>query len=168
MPTRITIADSHRDWPLRFADLAERIRTTLGARALRLEHVGSTSVPGLAAKPIIDILLVVADAADEAEYRPPLEGAGFTFTLREPDWHEHRLFKRTDPAMHLHVFSAGCVEIDRMLAFRDRLRVDAHDCELYEATKRRLAQREWQSAYARAKTDVVREILQRALRSARA
>ena len=101
---------------------AEKIRTALGERVLGLEHAGSTSVPDLAAKPIIDIVLTVADSADEDAYVPPLEAAGYALTIREPEWHEHRALKGTGPTVNLHVFSAGCPEIERMLAFRDRLR----------------------------------------------
>ena len=91
-------------------------------RVLRLEHVGSTSIPGLAAKPIIDIVLVVADSADEAAYVPALEAAGYVLRIREPGWFEHRVLNGPDTKVNLHVFSDGCPEIGRMLAFRDRLR----------------------------------------------
>ena len=129
-----------------------------------MEHAGSTSVPGLAAKPIIDIVLVVADSADEPAYAPPLEAAGYLLKIREPDWHEHRLFKGPDTDIHLHVFSFGCPEIDRMLLFRDWLRGNAPDRDLYIQTKRALAQQEWGRGqdYADAKTAVVKEIMARA------
>jgi GrpB-like predicted nucleotidyltransferase (UPF0157 family) len=161
---RIVLADPDPAWPRLFAREAERIRTALGDRALGVEHVGSTSVPGLAAKPVIDVLLVVADAADERSYMPPLEAAGYVLHHREPDWHEHRLFNRPDSAVNLHVFSDGCVEVGRMLRFRDRLRADRADRELYLRTKRRLAEREWRrrQEYADAKGTVVEEILARA------
>jgi GrpB-like predicted nucleotidyltransferase (UPF0157 family) len=161
---RIVLADPDPAWPRLFAREAERIRTALGDRALGVEHVGSTSVPGLAAKPVIDVLLVVADAADERSYMPPLEAAGYVLHHREPDWHEHRLFNRPDSAVNLHVFSDGCVEVGRMLRFRDRLRADRADRELYLRTKRRLAEREWRRTqeYADAKGTVVEEILARA------
>ena len=87
-----------------------------------LEHTGSTSVPGLAAKPIIDITLAVPDSSDEDAYAPALEAAGYVLRIREPDWHEHRVFKGPDTNVNLHVFSDGCPEIDRMLRFRDWLR----------------------------------------------
>ncbi|EQD76402.1 protein belonging to Uncharacterized protein family UPF0157, partial [mine drainage metagenome] len=119
-PVRLVEYDPR--WPEQFAREAERIRTALGERAIRIEHVGSTSVPGLAAKPIIDILLVVANSADEPSYVPDLEAAGYVLRIREPHWHEHRLFKRPDMELGLHVFSVGSSEIQRMLAFRDRLR----------------------------------------------
>jgi GrpB-like predicted nucleotidyltransferase (UPF0157 family) len=163
MASPIVLVDPDPAWPVAYATLAERIRGALGPNAVTLEHVGSTSVPGLAAKPIIDVLLLVPDSTAEEDYVPALESAGFAFHLREPDWFEHRLLKGTDIAANLHVFSVGCEEADRMLAFRDHLRVDPVDRGLYETTKRRLAAQEWQTVqdYADAKTDVVRAILTR-------
>lgn len=160
----IRLADPDPAWPGLFAREARRIAAALGERALRIDHVGSTSVPGLAAKPIIDVLLVVADSADEETYRPALEAAGYRLRIREPDWFEHRMFTGPDTSTHLHVLPEGCTEIDRMLRFRDRLRSDAADRELYERTKRELAGRRWKylQNYADAKGAVVEEILARA------
>jgi GrpB-like predicted nucleotidyltransferase (UPF0157 family) len=162
----VVLVEYDPEWPCLYDREERRIRGALGDRALVVEHVGSTSVPGLAAKPLIDILLVVADSADEAAYVPPLEAAGYTLKVREPDWYEHRLLKGADTALNLHVFSAGCEENERMLRFRDRLRTDGADRGLYEAHKRELAQREWKYVqhYADAKTEVVAEILARASR----
>jgi GrpB-like predicted nucleotidyltransferase (UPF0157 family) len=149
-------------WPLLFEREAAIIRSALRERAVELEHVGSTSVPGLAAKPIVDIVLAIADSADERAYVPVLEAAGYVLRIREPRWHEHRVLKRPD--VNLHVFSAGCPEIERMLRFRDRLRTSTADRELYARAKRELARREWKYVqnYADAKTAVVEEILARA------
>ena len=132
-----------------------------------LEHVGSTSVPGLSAKPIIDIVLAVANSADESSYVPLLEEKGFVLRIREPDWFEHRVLKTPDIAGNLHVFSVGCEEIDRMLAFRNWLRSDDDDRRFYEETKRELAARTWKDIqnYADAKSEIVQEILARALGS---
>jgi GrpB-like predicted nucleotidyltransferase (UPF0157 family) len=105
------------EWPDRFEREAGRIRRALEEQAFRIEHVGSTSVPDLPAKPIIDILLVVADSADETEYAAALEGAGYNLHIREPGWHEHRLFKSAGDDVNLHVFSVDCPEIARMLGF---------------------------------------------------
>jgi GrpB-like predicted nucleotidyltransferase (UPF0157 family) len=140
------------------------VRGVLGDRALRIEHAGSTSVPGLAAKPVIDIVLVVADSADEEAYARALESAGYPLRIREPDWYEHQMFKGPDTEINLHVFSSGCSEIDRMLLFRDWLGNNADDRELYARTKLSLAQQEWESVqnYADAKTRVIEEILERA------
>ena len=159
------LVDYDDAWPVRFEREARRIRTALGTRALLLEHAGSTSVPGLVAKPIIDIVLAVPDSTDEDDYVPALEAEGYTLRIREPDWYEHRMLRKGDPSVNLHVFSADCPEIDRMVAFRDHLRADAADRELYERTKRDLAAREWAYVqdYADAKTAVVDEIVARAL-----
>jgi GrpB-like predicted nucleotidyltransferase (UPF0157 family) len=160
----IVLTEYDPRWELRFEREAHRIRAALGVRALLLEHAGSTAVPGLAAKPIIDIVLAVPDSSDEDTYVPALEAAGYVLRIREPDWYEHRVLKKTEPNVNLHVFTEGCVEIDRMLAFRDHLRADAADRELYERTKRDLAAREWAYVqdYADAKTEVVEEIITRA------
>lgn len=162
----IQIADYDPEWSRLFAREAERIRAALGDRVLLLEHVGSTSVPELAAKPRIDILLTVADSSDEPAYIPALEAAGYVLRIREPDWYEHRLFKGPDTALNLHVFSAGCPENDRMLLFRNWLRSNPSDRQLYENTKRELARKNWKYTqnYADAKTAVVEEILSRAQR----
>jgi GrpB-like predicted nucleotidyltransferase (UPF0157 family) len=164
MPVTIRLAAHDPDWARQYSREETRIRTALGDTAVRVEHVGSTSVPGLAAKPIIDILLLVPDSMDEPAYLPHLEDAGFSFFLREPEWHEHRLLKGTAPDVNLHVFTVGSPEAARTLLFRDRLRADPGDRALYEDTKRRLASAEWESVqdYADAKTGVVELILSRA------
>ena len=122
-------------------------------------------MPGLPAKPIIDMLLVVADSADEAAYVPSMEAAGYAVRIREPDWHEHRVFRGPDTDVNLHTFSAGSSEIERMLAFRDRLRTHDDERELYLATKRELAARHWTYVqdYADAKGEVVEGIIARAV-----
>jgi GrpB-like predicted nucleotidyltransferase (UPF0157 family) len=151
-------------WPRLFEREAARIRAALGDRVVRLEHVGSTSVPGLAAKPRIDILLVVPDSGDEPAYVPALQAASYALRIREPEWYEHRVFKGPDTDVNLHVFSPGCPEIARMVGFRDHLRRDEADRRLYERAKLDLAQRDWQYTqnYADAKTAVVEEIIARA------
>lgn len=161
----IEIAEPDPQWPALFSREADRIRSILGEQVRLLEHVGSTSVPGLPAKPIIDIVLAVADAADEAAYVPPLEAAGYVLRIREPDWYEHRMLKGPDTDINLHVFSQGDVEITRMIGFRDHLRHDPSDLRLYADAKRELAARSWRYVqnYADAKTDVVAAILERAL-----
>ena len=153
-------------WPSLFTRLAKHIQEALGDSLLLLEHVGSTSVPGLSAKPIIDMVLAVADSSDELSYVKPLEEKGYTLRIREPDWYEHRLLKPPDVQGNLHVFSDGCEEIEQMLLFRDWLRDHRDDRLLYEETKRKLAARMWKHTqnYADAKSEVVREILARARR----
>lgn len=153
------------EWPRLYEREAARIREALGEKVIRIEHTGSTAVPGLAAKPIIDITLVVRDAADEADYVPDLEAAGYVLRIREPDWHEHRLFTGPGANANVHTFSAGSPEVERMVAFRDWLRSNDEDRLLYERTKRDLARRTWQHVqhYADAKTEVVEQIIARAL-----
>ncbi|HZO70978.1 MAG TPA: GrpB family protein [Ktedonobacteraceae bacterium] len=160
----IQLVEYDPEWPRLFEREAARIRAALGERVLLLEHVGSTSVPGLAAKPRIDIVLAVADSSDEAAYVTPLEDAGYVLHIREPDWFQHRLFKGPDTAVNLHVFTQGCSEIDRMLLFRDWIRSNEADRQLYERTKKELARQNWKYTqnYADAKTSVVREIIARA------
>ena len=160
----IQLVDYDPAWPGLFEREAARIRSVLGDRVRLLEHAGSTSVPGLAAKPVIDIILAVTDSADEAGYVRAMEAAGYVLRIREPGWHEHRLFKGPDTDVNLHVFSAGCPEIERMLLFRDRLRSDAAERGRYERTKRELASREWRYVqhYADAKGEVVEAIIERA------
>lgn len=171
-PTQLTqpilIDNYDLRWPQLFEREATRIRAGLGHQALLIEHVGSTSVPGLAAKPIIDILLVVADSADEAAYVPALEALGYVLRIREPDWNEHRMLKGPDTDVNLHVFSQGCAEIERMLLFRNWLRHNADDRRLYEDTKRKLAEQPWKymQNYADAKSAVVEEIMVRAQQAA--
>jgi GrpB-like predicted nucleotidyltransferase (UPF0157 family) len=152
-------------WPTAYEGLAILIDGALGADVAALHHAGSTSVPGLAAKPVIDLILEVADSADEEAYVPALEAAGFTFAHREPDWFEHRLLKFARPKANLHIFSACCPETRRMLAFRDHLRRDTADRALYEETKRTLAARSWRIVqdYADAKSEMVAQIMSRAL-----
>jgi GrpB-like predicted nucleotidyltransferase (UPF0157 family) len=160
----IALCSYDPQWPVQYVLEAERVRAILGDRAQRIDHVGSTSVPGLAAKPIIDMLLVVADSGVESDYVPLMESAGYTLRIREPDWYEHRLFKGPLADVNLHVFSAGCPEINRMLNFRDHLRMNRVDRELYQRTKQELAARHWQyvQEYADAKTEVVEAIVARA------
>ena len=168
-PTRVdgpvVLAAPDPAWPMQAAAVMAIIRRALGRRVLRLEHAGSTSVAGLPAKPILDLVLGVADPAEEPAYVPQLEAAGFTLRIREPDWLEHRLLKGTDPAVNLHVFAAESPEITRMLAFRDRIRTHPEERDRYAQTKRELAARDWVflQDYADAKSEVVEAIIARAL-----
>jgi GrpB-like predicted nucleotidyltransferase (UPF0157 family) len=162
----ITFVEYDPAWPGLFEREATRIRSILGDRVLRLEHTGSTSVPGLAAKPVIDITMTVADVLDEPAYAADLEAAGYRLVIREhePEWYDHRVFNGPDTRVNLHVFSAGCREVDRMVGFRDWLRTHDEDRALYEATKRDLVKRDWKFVqnYADAKGDVVERIAARA------
>lgn len=160
----IRLADPDPEWAMQYAREEKRIRAALGPRAVQVEHVGSTPIPGLAAKPVIDIVLTVIDSADEAEYLPDVEAAGYVLQFREPDWYAHRFLRDRDPDVQLHVFTVGSPEVERMLLFRDRLRTRSEDRELYERTKRELAARRWDyiQDYADAKSAVIEAILSRA------
>lgn len=167
----IVVVDYDPAWPERFRGEEAKIRAALEEAAIAIEHIGSTSVPGLAAKPIVDILLVVEDSGEEASYLPALEEAGYVLRVREPDFHEHRMFRTPEKDVHLHVYSAGSPEIERYLLLRDRLRENGEERDLYVRTKRELARRDWPSMqhYAEAKTGVIEGIIARAAaaRSAR-
>ena len=162
----ITFVEYDPRWPGLFAREEARIRAILGDRVIRLEHTGSTSVPGLAAKPVIDITMTVADVLDEPAWASDLEAAGYRLTIREhePDWYDHRVLKGPDTNVNLHVFSAGCREVERMVGFRDWLRAHDDDRALYEATKRELIKQDWKFVqnYADAKGEVVEAIAARA------
>jgi len=141
-------------WPIAFEEQVARIRDALGPKALAIEHVGSTAVPGLPAKPIIDINLTVQDSSQEHEYLPALQRHGFELRHREPDWFEHRMMYHPSPATNLHIFSIGCPELDRMVLFRDHLRNNPEELRFYRKTKERLAEQHWNTIqdYADAKT----------------
>jgi len=158
---RVRLIEHDPKWPYLFEREARKIRAALGDRVLLLEHVGSTAVPGLIAKPCVDILLVVADSADEPAYSPDLESAGYFLVIREPEWYEHRVYKGTEIHLNLHVFGQGSEEAERMLRFRDHLRADDKARERYAAAKRELAERTWEQIqdYADAKDDIVGELL---------
>ncbi|MGW6023388.1 GrpB family protein [Streptomyces sp. NPDC055099] len=170
---QVTLRDHDPRWALIFEREASRIREHLSRPEHRLEHriehVGSTSVPDLPAKPVIDMLLTVPDSAADASYVPVLEALGFELVICEPDWYEHRVLRKYDldtsaATANLHVLSAGCPEAERMLLFRDRLRKHGGDRQLYADTKRSLSQRKWEYVqnYADAKSEVVAAILERA------
>lgn len=138
-PAPIVIEPYDAHWPELFEREAEKIRIVLGAVAISVEHVGSTAVPGLAAKPILDIDLIVVNSADESAYAEPLEHAGYRLVIREPNWHEHRMFRGEDPQVNLHVFSPNSPEHIRHVIFRDWLRAHDDARARYEDAKKYLA-----------------------------
>jgi GrpB-like predicted nucleotidyltransferase (UPF0157 family) len=140
-PRSLTVVPYDAAWPAAFEDVSHRVRAALGDRVLALEHIGSTSVPGLAAKSVIDADLTVADSADEAAYLPDLEAAGFVLRIREPDWEEHRLLTDGDLTINLHAFSPGAIEPQRHVLFREWLRSHRDDREDYARLKIELGQR---------------------------
>jgi GrpB-like predicted nucleotidyltransferase (UPF0157 family) len=161
---QIVLSDYDPVWPHWFESAAFRIREALGDKVLQLDHVGSTSVRGLPAKPLIDINMVVADTTDENAYVPPLEAIGYELRVREPDWYEHRMLRGSDPPVNLHVFNPDCEEVEQMLLLRDWLRAHDDDRDLYARSKRELAAKEWKYVqnYADAKSEVIQDILARA------
>lgn len=165
---KIVIVDYDDHWPQKYEEHAKVILSALKDRLLMIEHVGSTSVPGLAAKPIIDIDVIVEDSSDEPAYLPLLEAAGYELRVREPDWHGHRMMRTPELDVHIHIFSPECPEVKRHLLFRNRLRKDGDDRQLYESTKRNLANQSWgdMNSYAEAKSEVVERIILNARKSA--
>jgi len=174
----LRIVEPDPAWAQRYAVLAAEVLAALGDHLLGIQHVGSTAVPGLPAKPIIDIDLTVPDPADEAAYVPRLEGLGFVHWLTEPDWHQHRLLKHLDePRVHLHVFGPDCPEVIRHQMFRDWLIEHPEDRGRYAAAKRLAASQVVATGddngalgfgmrYNRIKEPVVHEIYERMFRAA--
>lgn len=163
----VVVAEPDPGWADRYAALAAEIRAVLGDRALDLEHVGSTSVPGLAAKDVIDIDLTVADPADEDGYVTALELLGYVLTIREPSWHEHRALRRATPRVNLHVFGPDCPEVIRHRMFRDWLRTHPDDLDRYaEAKRAAIPGGGTVMDYNRRKEAVIREIYDRLFRAA--
>jgi GrpB-like predicted nucleotidyltransferase (UPF0157 family) len=162
-PARVQLDEYDPRWPARFEARAAELRRTLGDRARLIEHIGSTSVPGLAAKPIIDIVVGIDDPDDEAAYLPDLEAAGYDLRVREP---KHRCLRVGEPdePVNLHCYPPDHPETRKYLMFRDRLRANEADRRLYEATKRSLTGREWPDINynAEAKGPVIEAILARA------
>lgn len=154
-------------WPALFEQLAGALRDAFGPTALHLEHVGSTAVPGLAAKPVIDIDLTVNDPADEDAYVPRLAQLGYDLTIREPGWHEHRCLRLNSPRVNLHVFGPNCPEAIRHRLFRDWLCEHLEDRQRYEQAKRRaIPGTRSVEQYNRNKQPVIREIYDRAFKAA--
>jgi GrpB-like predicted nucleotidyltransferase (UPF0157 family) len=154
-------------WPAVYERVAAQIRIALGSAVLELAHVGSTSVPGLDAKPVIDIDLTVADSGEERSYVPALEQQGFTLLRREPWWYGHRLLQHHDPHANVHVWSPECPEAARHLIFRDWLRAHPDDRRRYLEVKHAAAEETYSTGgdtndYNRRKQALIREIYGRA------
>ena len=158
---KVVIADYDPGWPLRFERERDRIAARLGQEMRRIEHIGSTAVPGLAAKPVVDILATVPDVGDERAYQPAIEALGFELRVLEPT---HRAFRTPERDVNLHVWGDDDPEVERHLVFRDHLRLNPNDRALYELTKRELAAQEWPDInyYADAKNAVIADIMERA------
>lgn len=148
-------------WPRTYRDHRRRIRDALAAVEIEIEHIGSTSVPGLAAKPIIDIVVTVNDITAEEDYLDGLLAAGYELRVREPG---HRLVRTPARDVHVHLFERDDPAVGDYLLLRDHLRANADDRALYESTKRALLSKQWDDMndYADAKTDVILAIKARA------
>lgn len=141
-PRRIEVIDADPAWPERFRAEAARIADALGPVAARIEHIGSTSVSGLAAKPVLDVQISVRSLRPMEPYREPLEGLGYVY--RADDEPEHRFFKLDVEgvrSVNIHVCEAGSEWERRHIAFRDHLRAHPEDAGRYAEVKRALARR---------------------------
>lgn len=158
-------------WPQKYRELEELVRNALGDRVLEIDHVGSTAVPGLAAKPVIDIALIVADSADEAAWVPDLEAKDFDLVIREPWWYEHRALVHPQPRCNLHVYGPEAAEPVRQRIFRDWLTEHPDDLALYQQAKLESAEAanaagEHVMQYNSRKEQVIRNIYARAFHAA--
>ncbi|GAA0935437.1 GrpB family protein [Virgisporangium aurantiacum] len=159
----IVIEEYDPGWADRFAAAAAHLTAHIGRGVHAIEHVGSTAVPGLAAKPIIDIDLLLDDTADESRYLPALEGIGYRLVLREPWWYGHRMLVSETADVNLHVWPHDAPEPVRHKLFRDWLREHPDDRDRYAAAKRRIAGEtvDRPGDYSLAKNDVIDRIYDR-------
>lgn len=161
----IHIVDYDPAWPARFARIGAELRHALGNVALRIDHIGSTSVPGLAAKPVVDIQVSVERLEPVTPFRDPLVGLGLIYRAENPE-RTKRYFREApgQPRTHIHVRRAGSFSEQFALLFRDFLRVDQRAASGYVAVKRTLARRHHDDgqAYTDAKAPYCWEIIQRA------
>jgi GrpB-like predicted nucleotidyltransferase (UPF0157 family) len=158
-PVTPVIVEYDDGWPARFAEHRDRIVAVLGERARVVEHIGSTSVPGLAAKDVVDVLVGIDVPDDEAAYLTDLEDAGYEVRVREPG---HRALRETvGPRVTLHCYAPGDDEVTKYRLLRDHLRTHPEARREYEATKRALAGRKWpdMNHYAEAKGPTIRRLL---------
>ncbi|QDE72605.1 GrpB family protein [Myxococcus xanthus] len=166
-PEKVAVVPYDAGWPTRYAELAVAIQGVMGASAMQVEHVGSTAVPGLPAKPIIDIDLIVADPTREDDYVPALESLGYDLIIREPSWHQHRCLRLAAPRVNLHVFGPDCPEVIRHVMFRDWLREHDDDRQRYAAVKYTSAEgMDDVVEYNRRKEPVIRDLYARIFRAA--
>lgn len=162
VPETAEIVPYSADWPRQFEDVRRRIIAALPQVAIAVEHIGSTAVPGMAAKPVIDVDLIVADPDREADYVPALAADGFVLSVRELTWYRHRMLRLEAPRVNLHVFGPACAEHARHVLFRDWLRDHEADRELYARAKRRAREgARTVESYNKNKKDLIRDIYRR-------
>lgn len=169
-PQSLHIVEYNPEWPERFKELQERIRQAIGDVALSIDHVGSTSVPGLPAKDSIDIDVIVADTQAEELYTKQLQAAGFIWLFRDPGWYQHRLFGLVEPHATIHFWNPGCPENLRHKLFRDYLKEHEEERKLYAEIKRKAAEASRDASetvmqYNFRKEKALREILERAFKA---
>lgn len=163
-PGPVRLVEYDADWPARFERIRENLVGALGATARTVEHVGSTAIPGMVAKPIIDVLMTVDDVEDQARYLPVIEELGYELRVREDG---HRMFRPASRDVHVHVCAEGSPKHRDYLLLRDWLRRSPDDRAAYARLKRELAAEAWPDVnyYAQAKGPVISEILERARRA---
>jgi GrpB-like predicted nucleotidyltransferase (UPF0157 family) len=157
----VALVGPTQEWAEMFAEIRTRLAAALGSTALRIEHVGSTSIPGIAAKPVIDVEISVADIEDEAAFVPQIEALGWVLRSREQG---HRYFR--DPAgtprrVQVHVCQVGSKWEREHLLFRDYLRTHPERARAYEDLKRAASKRYETNrlAYTEAKGPFIEETL---------
>ncbi|EJD6497951.1 GrpB family protein [Providencia rettgeri] len=162
----IDVVDYDPNWQAKFKQIKQNIQNKLGHKALAIEHVGSTAVSGLSAKPVIDIDLIVKNPEQELNYAPILEEFGFLLTVREPSWYQHRMFRLEQPRVNLHVFGPDCPEHLRHILFRDWLRTHADDRRLYEEAKKMASVKVTNvQVYNQNKENVIKEIYDKIIKT---
>ena len=161
--SQIFLEKYNEQWPVEYQKQKILILQALSHLKISIEHVGPTSVPGLSAKPIIDIVLEVPDSSNEESYVPQLESKKFKLKIREPNWWEHRMLKNKTNSINLHIFTCDCPEVLKMIKFRDHLRSNISSLKLYQSKKQQLASRTWKYTqnYADAKTEVIKKIFRK-------
>jgi GrpB-like predicted nucleotidyltransferase (UPF0157 family) len=159
-PLKVGLGDYDPCWVDVYHSHRDRIREAIPVE-VTIEHIGSTAVPGLAAKPIVDICVVVDDITAEEDYLDPLLTAGYELRVREPG---HRLMRTPARDVHVHLYPRGHPAIVDYLLLRDRLRSHSDERSRYERVKRSLIEQQWDdmNAYAEAKTEVISAIKARA------
>ena len=161
-PEEIKIEPYSPEWPSLFETKKCQIAKALPGIALKIEHIGSTAVPGLSAKPVIDIDLIVENPDCEVDYLPPLVALGYVLTVRELSWYRHRMLRHDAPRVNLHVWEPNCPEHVRHVLFRDWLRENPDDRKRYADSKlkAKVGVKNVED-YNRNKQAVIREIYQR-------
>jgi GrpB-like predicted nucleotidyltransferase (UPF0157 family) len=170
---KLIVADYSPAWPGLFEEEKRLLETVVPAGVGVIEHVGSTSVPGLAAKPIIDIMIGLHDFSTVDALVPAIVALGYEYIPKYEDVMPYRRYFRRmlgeAHTHHIHMVATGTEFWDRHLLFRDYLRANPDASDRYASLKRMLAEREWNDMndYAAAKTDFIRGIENEAMQASR-